>query len=642
MLDVAIIGGGLCGLALARQLHAGSRDFALFEARARLGGRVLTQRCAATGAALDLGATWFWPDSEPRIAALLDELGLGHFAQHDSGDVLQLSDPNQAPQVLPMDGVHGGARRIDGGAGKLIEALAAGLPPQRLHLGMRLQSVALQDEGVALTLVGDDGPVHIAARRVVLALPPRLAAERVEFTPALERTLFDAMAATPTWMAAQAKALVTYDTPFWRAAGRSGNAFVDHVQVVLREVFDACDARAERGVLGGFFALPPALRTSFSVGMPMLVSSQLAQLFGAEADADATRLHMHDWASDADTCATADRDAFAAAPAAQGCHPLLRQSHWRGRLHFGATETASHGACHMEGALDAAARIARALTATGAAVSAHADAGTALAAFAAWVGAARDAGAARYRGHLTRLLATQQYDQLTQRALLAAVEQTYSEALAWLGAHLPAIPGTAVTAGRSELTPLLLAPFSGWSKQLIEQALEFNGTSCALSNFPAEHHPSGDDVMAMGRDLAAAWQEFALAANDLLVARSAMPPQHADGPLLGAMEEAGIAVLTLSEAVERAELLASRLTRGEVQRQLHIIAAGAARLDPRTRDTIAEVDWNAWHALALLLGAAPCDALDEALWCAVSERVPALLMWMRTYRSHQPQLFQAR
>src|SRR3990167_9827209 len=96
--DVAIVGAGLCGLALARQLIARGLDVQVIEARERLGGRVLTAHCQATGQALDLGPTWFWPDTDPRITALLTQLGLGSQPQHDPGDALWLTDPHREPE----------------------------------------------------------------------------------------------------------------------------------------------------------------------------------------------------------------------------------------------------------------------------------------------------------------------------------------------------------------------------------------------------------------------------------------------------------------------------------------------------------------------------------------------------------------
>ena len=57
MLDVAIVGGGVCGLALAHSLQARHVDWRLFEARPRLGGRVLTAT-SASGTPQDLGPTW--------------------------------------------------------------------------------------------------------------------------------------------------------------------------------------------------------------------------------------------------------------------------------------------------------------------------------------------------------------------------------------------------------------------------------------------------------------------------------------------------------------------------------------------------------------------------------------------------------
>jgi uncharacterized protein with HEPN domain len=116
-------------------------------------------------------------------------------------------------------------------------------------------------------------------------------------------------------------------------------------------------------------------------------------------------------------------------------------------------------------------------------------------------------------------------------------------------------------------------------------------------------------------------------------------PAPTRAALLAAIEAAGVAVLTLTEAVEEAELLGSRLTRREVERQLGVIADSAARLDAATRETVAEVDWAAWQALQPLLRQGGGSELDQALWQAVSERLPATLAWMRTYRANQPELF---
>ncbi len=84
MLDIAIIGAGLSGLALAEHLAASRRNIAVFDARQRSGGRILTVMLADDLSA-DLGPTWLWPAQQPRIAALCRRLNLALFRQADTG-----------------------------------------------------------------------------------------------------------------------------------------------------------------------------------------------------------------------------------------------------------------------------------------------------------------------------------------------------------------------------------------------------------------------------------------------------------------------------------------------------------------------------------------------------------------------------
>jgi monoamine oxidase len=404
LLDVAIIGGGVCGLALAHSLQARRVDWRLFEARERLGGRVLT-RSSAQGVPLDLGATWYWPGHQPSITRLVEDLGLPTLAQPDDGRVLLLHDPNRTPETVAVDqasaepahgaaaeplspglpgatAVHGGARRLAGGMGALVQALAAPLPAARLALGHTLITLVDHGDFVELRLrdAAEQGPagaqpreLSVLARRVVLALPPRVVAASLHFEPALPAECQAALAATPTWMATAAKAGMGYERSFWRAQPHRGNAWVTHPQAVLAEVFDAGPAGAEGspGALAGFLALGAQARQAFRSGMPLLLRSQLGQLFGAAAEAG--ELHQQDWALEPTTCSPLDaaQDALPAAHA-EGGHPLLAEPAWQGRLHFGGSETARLHAGYLEGALGAAARLRRALLpAAGLAGAAH-------------------------------------------------------------------------------------------------------------------------------------------------------------------------------------------------------------------------------------------------------------------------------
>ncbi|MFA7350558.1 MAG: FAD-dependent oxidoreductase [Methylotenera sp.] len=514
MLDTVIVGGGLCGLSLADSLHKAGQSFALFEARERLGGRILSKPCAVSGMMVDLGPTWFWPEAQPHMLALVKSMQLSYFPQHDTGAVLNLTDPNQAADKQSV-GVHGGAHRVANGMGAIVKALAQRLPEDSIHLGHEL--IAIEDKGnhVALQFRHHDIVFTVEAKNVVLAMPPRLLAEHVNFSPALDPALLLAMRNTHTWMADQAKAVMGYEKSFWRQDGNSGNAFVSHPQAVLSEVFDASDATAKHAALGGFSAMPVTLRESYRQGMPMLLESQLAQLFGIAAQNG--ELHYQDWAAETYTCATLDKTPPNSPPIYGSRH--LRDAHWNGKLLLGGAETATHAGGYLEGALESASRLAHRLTTSESLTTLNADNNSSLSHFGSWVSTQRSQVLSRYRSHLNRNMTLQVKEQLTQRALLDTVEQIYGEALQKLNSLPLNTRDVAVDQGRSALTPLVLAQFNGINQDLVEAALEFNRGSCAISNFPEENAPAEDYQAAIRLDLLGAWREFALSVNDTLLAR---------------------------------------------------------------------------------------------------------------------------
>lgn len=72
-IDVAVIGGGLAGLAAARTLAAAGRSPVVFEATAQVGGRQRSTRLG--GQVLELGAVFFG-DNYPLLASVLADTGL--------------------------------------------------------------------------------------------------------------------------------------------------------------------------------------------------------------------------------------------------------------------------------------------------------------------------------------------------------------------------------------------------------------------------------------------------------------------------------------------------------------------------------------------------------------------------------------
>ncbi len=342
--EILVIGGGLSGLSLARQLHAAGRDVRLGEARDRLGGRILSED------GLDLGPAWFWP-GQPRIAALISRLGLRRFDQYGTGALTFEDEQGRIERGRGFASMEG-SWRLEGGLGRLIEALSHELPQDRIHLATPVTRLTKTARGVEVVTQAGEA---FHAERVVLALPPRLA-RGLGFAPALPPAVLQAMDAIPTWMAGQAKAIATYERPFWREAGLSGDAMSRRGPMV--EIHDASPADGGPFALFGFIGIVPAARRDMN-GLKDALRSQLGRLFGPEAAAP-SRLIVKDWAFDRFTATEHDQRPLYTHP-----HyglPRTLTGIWDDRLILSGTETAPRFGGYLEGALEAA-EIALALTA---------------------------------------------------------------------------------------------------------------------------------------------------------------------------------------------------------------------------------------------------------------------------------------
>jgi monoamine oxidase len=338
--EVAIVGGGLSGLALAARLHDADIDFRLFEARPRLGGRIDVLN-TPTGA-VDLGPSWFWP-GQPRIANLVEGLGLRAFAQYSRGAICFEDERGVVHRGMGFASMEG-SLRLEGGMVSLIRGLAARVPQDRLHLSSRVDEIT--DGGRLLV----DGGQWCETEHVVLALPPRIAA-KLRFQPALGTDIQRALEAIPTWMAGHAKFVAVYDTPFWRERGLSGDAMSRRGP--LAEIHDASGPDGAPAALFGFVGVPAAQRHGREDEVEAEALRQLARIFGPEAEAPLTTALM-DWSSQPETATDAD----AAPPVGHPSYGLPPSVHglWQGQLHFASTETATDMGGLMEGALAAAER----------------------------------------------------------------------------------------------------------------------------------------------------------------------------------------------------------------------------------------------------------------------------------------------
>lgn len=350
--DVLVVGAGLAGLTVAKDLATEGIGVLVVDARHRVGGRIMTVTPNEGGGGwFDLGATWHWAD-QPQVQSLAADLGVRAFTEPLAGRALHERASNTPPAPVELPPPLAAFLRFTGGTEQVCRRLTDRLPEESLALGEKVTSVADDGDRLVVTVEGtDQPPVRRTAACVVVAAPPRLVLQDISFVPALPAQLVQDMEATPTWMGDAIKCVAIYDAAFWRAAGLSGSAFSEAGP--LEEVHDASvpDGPA---ALWGFVARDPDVRDMGPAERVPLVLEQLGRLFGPEA-ADPVQYFERDWSADPYTCERLHRHMT---PVPYG-HQSFSVPLWGGRLSWAGTETEALGGGHMEGAVRSGHRAAR-------------------------------------------------------------------------------------------------------------------------------------------------------------------------------------------------------------------------------------------------------------------------------------------
>ncbi|WP_406822178.1 flavin monoamine oxidase family protein [Pseudomonas sp. KnCO4] len=352
---VGIVGGGLSGLYAAYLLQAHGIDYVLLEARNRLGGRILSVSPDGIGVApetitnrFDLGPSWFWPEFQPQLDALINSLGLKRFEQPGQGDAFIERAVDSLPVRVPSFHSAPSSFRLLGGMSALVDALVESLDPAKLIVGTPVRHMKIDGSCVIIECQsGDDEVQHWAVEHVLLAVPPRIAAQNLIFEPMLPNEIIQSWRATATWMAPHAKYVAVYEADFWSGEGLSGQA-----RSTVGPMVEMHDASVPGGhaALFGFLGVTAQARKRLSLQqIKAMCRDQLVRIFGPQAGTP-TAEFLQDWSTELFT-ATAE-DLFVGDHHPMRLEAEVKFAPWAGRLRCIASEWSHQFPGYLAGAVE--------------------------------------------------------------------------------------------------------------------------------------------------------------------------------------------------------------------------------------------------------------------------------------------------
>ena len=337
MEDVIIIGAGLSGLSTAYQLKKAGINFKILEAQTRFGGRIETIY-GKQATPMEMGATWFGQE-HTNLIQLLSDLNVGYFEQHTEGISLFETMSFEPPQQYFVPANSHSAYRIKGGTFSIINELYQRIGKENVVLNTEVIGIIEEDNQLKIT---DSLGNSYFAKHLIIALPPKVAINTLEFTPKLPEVVNQIMQKTQTWMSGSVKFSIEYKKAFWKDLGFSGSIYSQ--SGLATEIYDHCNYENSKFAIKGFlngsaYHYSPEERKE-------KVIAQLKHYFGQEAE---TFESYNDkiWN---DKYIQPKEDAFLP-PHYNNGHAVFEDSYMNGKLFFTGTETSNTFSGYMEGAV---------------------------------------------------------------------------------------------------------------------------------------------------------------------------------------------------------------------------------------------------------------------------------------------------
>lgn len=352
--SVVIIGAGVSGLYAATLLEKAGVDYVILEARDRTGGRVLSGQQLSNppvGIHVDMGATWFWPDIQPELAQLIEQLQIPVISQVRPGDMLYERRSNSTPERYPAYETSPASFRLEGGMQSLTAALVSKIPLHKVKTGHQVIAISHTGKEIqVLTRSESRDNSLFSCKHVFLALPPALAA-KIAFRPVLPETVLSNWRKIPTWMAPHAKYAAVYKKDFLHTQHLSGDASSQIGPMV--EIHDVSEPKSHKTAIFGFIGVPAKSRWTVSESvLKRLCREQLVRLFGQDA-AEPEAEYLKDWAADPFTATELDllQEAGHTVP-----EQLPAHGEWSGKLTGVASEWSVPFSGYLAGAIDSSSK----------------------------------------------------------------------------------------------------------------------------------------------------------------------------------------------------------------------------------------------------------------------------------------------